>query len=84
MGYEVTNEGIALEVSNGISEKVMPDLDKINEKGFSDKLSLASSVANKILEKYDNLLNESLQTKEYASRLIDVENSTLCIAQMIS
>jgi ATP-dependent Lhr-like helicase len=84
MGYELVNEGIALEVTNSVSIKVLADLNTIVTKGFNNNLSLASTVANKVLEKYDNLLTEPLQTEEYASRLIDVENANRCVAIMVN
>ncbi|MBS1902461.1 MAG: DEAD/DEAH box helicase [Bacteroidetes bacterium] len=75
LGFEVFNEGLALYISKTNSQIVNNALQRIVVTGFEQPTILASSVVNKVIEKYDSLLNEDLLNQEYAARFIDIEES---------
>lgn len=67
-GFEVLNENIALTILRTSEEKVIDHLKKLIQNGFANLSDLARTVTNKMVEKYDGLLPEELQTEEYIYR----------------
>jgi len=74
-GYEVSNDGIALNVIDTSSREVKDCLAKIASEPTDYIASLANIVANKENEKYDSFLPEDLLWSNYVAAKLDIEGA---------
>lgn len=74
-GLEGSHEGIALHFPKTSLAMINSGLELIRSNGFTSDIGLASTVVNKLTEKYDWVLNEQLMDKEYAARTIDTKSA---------
>lgn len=78
-GLEGSHEGIALHFPKTSLEMINSAFEGIKSSGFTSDIDLASTVANKLSEKYDWILNEQLIDKDYAARAIDTKSAYFAI-----
>lgn len=74
-GLQATNEGIVLRVARTDEASVLRALGSLASGDCPTLDALAEAVPNKIREKWDHLLPESLLAASYASRSIDVSRA---------
>ncbi len=71
-GLKPHTEGIALRVCDATPDKVLDVIRSFTEDGIPPLTLLASSVANKVREKYDRFLTTDLLNMDYAAACFDM------------
>jgi ATP-dependent Lhr-like helicase len=74
-GLAASYDGVTISVSNTSPEVIEPTMRHIAEADTADTMRLAESVENKIQEKYDRFLSDTVLCASYATRNLDAEGS---------
>ena len=75
LGYKGMHDGASLVISNAPVEKVKGSLALLSARESMDPVALASSVKNKVREKWDGLLPADLLDVNFASSCLNVEGT---------
>ncbi len=74
-GLEAGHDGVTISVANASPEVVNPAIQRLAEGPPADTLKLAASVQNKVQEKYDRYLSETVLCASYSSRNFDAHGA---------
>ena len=80
---EASNFAGVIEIQNSSIESVIGTLDDFSEDELIDEKVLASYVPEKIIEKFDELLPESLLEIGYGNKYFDVKNTKIWIKDLL-
>jgi ATP-dependent Lhr-like helicase len=83
-GYKVENEGLCLNLRNVDENSVSDTLFDLSEDAFPTEAELASGVLNKVQEKWDWLLRDSLLSRNYASHNLDIPGAKRYFQELAS
>lgn len=83
-GLTVSLEGIALNVTRIEESDLIQHLKVLVKEGPAETIKLASSVKNKIEEKYDHFLSDELLNAEYASKSLDTEGTWKTLSDLLN
>lgn len=70
-GMKAVNEGVAIVITNALSDEVQNCLRALLKEGVPDAYELARSIVNKTTEKYDLFLTDELLSSDYAASKLD-------------
>ncbi|RPI05582.1 MAG: DEAD/DEAH box helicase [Ignavibacteriae bacterium] len=83
-GYKVSMEGVALNVLNVNRDDVVDYFLNLSSKKTRSSLELASTIPNKVEEKYDQFLTEDLLDINYVSSHLSVIDTAEIIKEIVS
>ena len=83
-GVDVEPDGICLTMANASPAEAITRLTTLATSGPADPLRLAASVQTKIVEKYDDFLNDKLLDIAYASRSLDIGGAWHSLTSLLS
>jgi ATP-dependent Lhr-like helicase len=83
-GLRVGRDAIALTIEETTPAKVLKELRAIAAKPPINPVALATTVRNKINEKYDPFLSEELLCQNYASSYLDIQGAWNTISELVS
>ncbi|MFV2019211.1 DEAD/DEAH box helicase [Micromonospora sp. LOL_023] len=81
-GLEVGQDGLAITVGNCAPAELLALVKMLATGPRPDPVALASTVRNKMHEKYDRYLGAELQNVAYAARALDVPGAWACLAEL--
>ena len=84
IGLNVSQEGVALNIARINENELTKHLEELTKEGPADPMKLASSVKNKLEEKYDHFLSDQLLNAEYASRSLDTEGVWEALSDLLN
>jgi ATP-dependent helicase Lhr and Lhr-like helicase len=74
-GYKGMNDGLSLVISDSSVDQVRSSLASLVTEEAVDPVALASSVQNKVREKWDSLLPEDLLNVNFASSWLEIDGA---------
>lgn len=83
-GLEASNDGLTITVTKLDVDSTVAVLTELAEAGAADPVALASTVANKASQKYDQWLTDDLLAADYARRALDTETAHRAICTMLA
>ncbi len=83
-GLEAGNDGLTITVMKLDVDGTVEVLSELAKAGAADPVTLASTVANKASQKYDQWLTDDLLAADYARRALDTETAHRAIGTMLA
>jgi ATP-dependent Lhr-like helicase len=83
-GFKVTLEGVALNVIGTSKQEILQYFQHLKHEKLKTAIELASTVKNKITEKYDRFLTEELLSDDYASGNLAIADSASVIDELLA
>lgn len=83
-GLDASAEGVALRLAGSSVDRVREALRALVARGPADAKALASTVRNKVIEKYDAYLSEDLLSAGYGSRALDPAGAVLAASEALA
>lgn len=80
---KVLQSGFALIISNSAEKEFLNLIEEIIHDDTTNNIKLASTVANKLREKYDYYLTDNLLDAEYAARSLNIEKTKKLLMELV-
>lgn len=83
LGFVGCSFGVGLLIENTTPDELRACLRSLAESGLHDTVVLASTVANRLVDRYDKVLPDDLLSENYASANLDTQSAIAGLQQML-